>query len=267
MLRFLSSIVLAVPLILSEPAQAECFPNSIHDFREFAKNYEYWRHAGFGSRKHHKRPHHRRSHHGWPHHERPHHRRPHHGGCKKGRHGWHHRPPPPILSPCIVDCILQETTKHRYDNLDKGFCSIKNNKYQSDVFKLVGQPHMLFIYVLNNELRLELVKFNNTSNITDDDRYYAEPEGFSRPAEPSQTPLAAYSEMVQKESNKLVCDNSRSLVWGVNEGKALPNYFAGKIDLFHVKDALYTKTALTTDLTSSAYMDIVLKKVPDKPTK
>ena len=257
MLRFLSSLVLALPLILPESAQARCVPPLQYQgpgFNDFANKYNHWREAELDRRKHH---------------ERRRHERKGRGKCK-GRPGGHRRPLPPPLPPCMINitnCSTPEKpTRFRVD-VDKGFCPIENSKYQSDVFELVGQPHMLFIYVLNNELRLELVKFNNTHNITDDDRYYAEPEGFAQPAEPSQTPLAAFPDKVQKESNKLVCDNSRSLVWGVSEGKALPSYFGGRIDLFSVKGGLYTNTSLSTDLTSSAYMEIMLKKVPDKHKK
>lgn len=246
MLRLLLSITLVLPLMLSEPAQAECYsPDAL---REFEREYNEWLEHRIERKKH---------------------RRKHRGGCRGGHRKPPHRFPPPHFphplpcNPCVV--IPPSLPKPVPPLVDRGFCLFSNSEYRSEVFEFGGQQHLLSMVVLDNEVVIELVKFNGANNISDDDKYFASPEGFAHPAEPSNTPLAFFPEAVQTESNMHVCDNSRSLAWGNNQGKVVPNFFAGRIDLYSIKDAIYTKTLLSTDLSSSAYMDIKLKKVPDKP--
>lgn len=250
MLRFFSLMIFTVAIVTTDSAKAECNPSQV--WLNFEKEYNHWRDHRKNRKHQHK-------------HQHKHHRR--HCGGKKHAHRRHRSPPPPLPPVCMVCVNPNQPVALPAPSpapLDKGFCKVENSEFRSRVFKFGDQDHLLSLVILNNELAVELVRLNKTSNVSDDDKYYASPEGFSHPAEPSHTPLAAFPELAQKESQKLTCNNTRSVSWGVDEGRVFPNFFGGRIDMVYTKDVIYTQTSLSTDLSTTAYMDIRLKRVPDK---
>ena len=243
MLRFFSYMAITIALTLPTPAKAECNPSET--WADFEKEYKHWRDHRKDKKHRHKK------------------RRGHCGGKKHHRHHGH-RPPPPELPPYCMIC--ENTAQPKPTPTDKGFCTIPKAEFRSEKFLIGDQPHILSMLIVNNELVIDLAWLNNERNVADDGKYIAFPEGFAKPAEPTQLPVTQFPDKAQLESKSFSCNNTRSLVWDSNSGRVIPSFFGGRMNMVYTKDVIYTETSLTTDLSSTAYMPIQLKKVPDKKT-
>ena len=249
MLRFLPLVVLFFTLIQPEPAKAQCL--IINMSGDIGKEYKHFRDHKKGKR---------------------------HGpnGKKRrcgGRHGGDHHRSHHHLKPCMVCRIPGEALADIVKNylpepalVDEGFCSIPKSEFRSEKFLIGDQNHLLSILIVNNELVVELIWLNNERNVTDDGKYIAFPEGFATPAEPTQIPITQFPDKAQFDSKSFACNNTRSLVWDSHSGQVIPSFFGGRINMVYTKDVIYTETSLTTDLSSTAFMSIKLKRVPNKKT-
>lgn len=240
MIRFISFMAVATSLILTSPAQAQCGPSKA--WLNFAVEYNDWReHRKERMNKHKKR---------WRH-------------CgERKRHHRGHRLPPELPNPCVV-CVGQvqpKPAKPKSRPADAGFCKVEQGEYRSRPFELEGITHLLSVVILKNELNIELIRYNTTDDISDDDRYVARPEGFSTPAKSATIPLASFPEKARDYSNQQTCNTTRSLIWNDHTGAVNPEYFQGQINMLYAKDTIYTQTFLVTDRVSTSLLDIPLKK-------
>lgn len=240
MFRFLFPIAITFAFLLPSAAKAECNPSQV--WIDFEVEYNHWL-------DHRKKKMHR--HKG---------KRSHCGGKRHHRRG-HHRPPPPLELPsfCIVCPQVAKPT-----HFDEGFCPIPKGEFRSDKFLIGDQKHILTILIVNKELVIDLVWLNNERNVSDDGKYIAFPEGFAKPAKPTQIPITQFPDKAQVESQKYTCNNTRALNWDTQSGQVLPNFFAGKINMVYTQDVIYTEASFTTAFSTTAFIPIQLKRVPDK---
>ncbi len=256
MLQFIPLAILLFTLTKPEPARAECLMIKVSG--GMGEQYGHFRDHKKERRHHHgKRKHHCRSGHYHPHHP-PHHHPPHHH-------------PHPHHKPCMVCRISDDQVTEivrgihtKPEPADAGFCSFPKGEFRSQKFLIDDQPHILSILIANNDLVIDLLWLNNERNVADDGKYFAFPEGFSNPAKATQIPISQFSDKAQLESKSFSCNNTRSLTWNSDTGRVLPSFFGGQINMVYTKDIIFTETSLTTDLSSTAYMPIQLKRIPDK---
>ncbi len=151
-------------------------------------------------------------------------------------------------------------------------CNIPNNQYQSGIFQLDSEEHILTVWTLNKKPIVRLVAMNDSTNLTDDTEYLAAPFRVPRPHPPTNGTATgcdfkpAHVTGQQKETcikpRKSICrDTTISFRWGLEAKKSVPASFAGQLQLELVNGALSGTVAVVTDRYSSALLELTLSPV------